>query len=201
MKLLNWFADKQPTNSPSEKTNDGSSTTSAAPSESSFQTTSKVYKFQEKWKTNRSWLLFDSDLNMMYCNVCKQYDKSQKANSFREGTSSFRKQNVDAHEQSDLHRRAIDSKRVMEKPANERPMEKLTTLMSQMEIEQMKILFRTAFYVAKKGKPFSDFPDLLKLQRANGVKISENYCNDKQAKTFIKFFLLRAATLHCRRNK
>ena len=99
----------------------------------------------------------------MYCNVCKQYDKSQKANSFREGTSSFRKQNVDAHEQSDLHRRAIDSKRVMEKPANERPMEKLTTLMSQMEIEQMKILFRTAFYVAKKGRPFSDFPDLLKL--------------------------------------
>jgi len=103
MKLLNWFADKQPTNSLSEKTNDGSSTTSVAASESSFQTTSKVYKFQEKWKTNRSWLLFDSDLNMMYCNVCKQYDKSQKANSFREGTSSFRKQDVDAHEQSDLH--------------------------------------------------------------------------------------------------
>lgn len=193
--MFNWLADKESTKhdetSPSEKTSDGSeivsSTTSTATSDENKETSSiktKVYKFQENWKTNRSWLIFDNELNVMYCNVCKQYDKLQKANSFREGTSSFRKQNVEAHEHS---RRVIESKRVMEKPANERPMEKLTTLMSQMEIEQMKILFRTAFYVAKKASPFSDFPDLLKLQRVHGVKIGESYCNDKQARTFISF--------------
>ena len=79
MKLLNWFADKQPTNSPSEKTNDGSSRTSAAPIESSFQTTSKVYKFQEKWKTNRSWVHLVTHLQQV-CNsgtrVSKELAKS-----------------------------------------------------------------------------------------------------------------------------
>ena len=88
---------------------------------------------------------------------------------------------MDANEQSELHTRAIECKRVMEKPPSERPMEKLTQLMSEME------LFRNAFYVAKEDKPFSDFPDLLKLQRVHGVKIGQSYCNDKQARTFISF--------------
>ena len=39
----------------------------------------------------------------------------------------------------------------------------------------MKVLFRTAFYVAKKAKPFSEFPDLLKLQCVYGVKIGKRY--------------------------
>lgn len=101
---------------------------------------------------------------------------------------------MEAHEQSDLHKRAIECKRVMEKQPSERPMEKLTRLMSEMEIEQMKVLFRTAFYVAKKAKPFSDFPDLLKLQRVHGVKIGESYCNDKQARTFISLFMKSSGT-------
>ena len=53
------------------------------------------------------------------------------------------------------------------------------------KIKQMKVLFRTAFYVAKKAKPFSDFPDLLKLQHVDGAKIAKSY--NKQARTFISF--------------
>ena len=35
----------------------------------------------------------------------------------------------------------------------------------------MEALSRSAFYLAKKGRPFSDFPDLITLQRANGLEI------------------------------
>ena len=46
----------------------------------------------------------------------------------------------------------------------------------------MSILFRNAFYLAKQGRPFTDFKDLVALQVANGLDIPPSYCNDKQAR-------------------
>ena len=47
---------------------------------------------------------------------------------------------------------------------------------------------RSAFYLAKKGRPFTDFPDLITLQRANGLEIPFTYRNDKEARVFTNFF-------------
>lgn len=45
-------------------------TSMAMSDENKLQETSsiktKVYKFQENWKTNRLWLMFDNELNVMY---------------------------------------------------------------------------------------------------------------------------------------
>ena len=148
----------------------------------------KVYKFQENWQSGQDWLMFDKDRNVMFCDVCQKCDKSKKPNSFRDsGTSSFRKQIVEAHERSELHIQAMAYKHTMETSPSERPMEKLAHSMNLMELEQMKILFRTAFYLAKNNKPFRDFPELVKLQSANGLKVGENYCSDKQARVFTSF--------------
>ena len=41
-----------------------------------------------------------------------------------------------------------------------------------------------------KGRPFSDFPDLITLQRTNGLEIPFTYCNDKEAWLFTDFISL-----------
>jgi len=47
-------------------------------------------------------------------------------------------------------------------------------------------LFRTAYFLAKKERPFSDFPELLQLQNLNGLNLGKTYNNDKSAKVFIE---------------
>ena len=48
----------------------------------------------------------------------------------------------------------------------------------------MSILFHSAFYLAKQGRPFTDFKDLVALQVANGLDIPPS---DKQACVFMGF--------------
>jgi len=50
----------------------------------------------------------------------------------------------------------------------------------------MMKLFRTAYFLAKKERPFSDFPELLQLQNLNGLNLGKTYNNDKSAKVFIE---------------
>lgn len=57
--------------------------------------------------------------------------------------------------------------------------------MEKSVFERMEKLFRTAFFVAIKERPFTDFPSLLELQEANGVNLGETYCNSKSCKLFI----------------
>ena len=46
-----------------------------------------------------------------------------------------------------------------------------------LHFQQMSILFRSAFYLAKQGRPFTDFKDLVALQVENGLDIPPSYCN------------------------
>ena len=51
-----------------------------------------------------------------------------------------------------------------------------------------QILFNSAYYLAKQERPFSDFPDLLKLQEKNKTPgIKECYRNDRAAANFTDF--------------
>ena len=48
-----------------------------------------------------------------------------------------------------------------------------------------RILFNSAYYLAKQERPFSDFPDLLKLQEKNKTPgIKECYRNDRAVARF-----------------
>ena len=48
-----------------------------------------------------------------------------------------------------------------------------------------RILFNSAYYLAKQERPFSDFPDLLKLQEKNKMPGIKECCrNDRAAANF-----------------
>ena len=60
----------------------------------------------------------------------------------------------------------------------------------------MDKLFQTAFYLAWKERPFTDFPDLLDLQTLNGAGVWGTYHNDKAAKEFITHKLEYIRTIY-----
>ncbi|KAK2553006.1 Zinc finger protein 862 [Acropora cervicornis] len=65
------------------------------------------------------------------------------------------------------------------------PIEKGLQKMDEKTLQNMDKLFQTAFYLAWKERPFTDFPDFLDLQTLNGPGVWGTYYNDKAAKEFI----------------
>ena len=62
------------------------------------------------------------------------------------------------------------------------PLEVALQNMEQGELEQMRILFNTAYYLVQAECPFHDFPAILALQRLNGVPLGHVYNTHMQAK-------------------
>ena len=61
-------------------------------------------------------------------------------------------------------------------------------------LDQMRMLFNTAFHLVEAECPFQEIPALLGLQRLNGVPFGCAYSNKIQAKLFVSFIaeVLRA---------
>lgn len=67
----------------------------------------------------------------------------------------------------------------------------------------MKMLFNSAYYLARAERPFTDFPGIIQLQKKNGISdIGNTYMNDKQARQFIGYIAdnLRDELIHIIRN-
>ena len=54
-------------------------------------------------------------------------------------------------------------------------------------MSQVEALFRTAFYLAKNGRPFRDFKGLLQLHQCNGVTVGSTYWNEINARVFVMY--------------
>ena len=58
------------------------------------------------------------------------------------------------------------------------PIEHGLTKMATHDKEALENCFNSAYYLAKKERPCSDFPDLIELQEKNGVKYCKSYRNE-----------------------
>ena len=47
--------------------------------------------------------------------------------------------------------------------------------MATRDKEVLENRFNSAYYLTKKERPYSDFPDLIELQEKNGVKYRRSY--------------------------
>ena len=59
--------------------------------------------------------------------------------------------------------------------------------MSTSERENLEKRFGIAYFLAKKGWPYSEFSELISLQKIHGVKFSVGYNNSKVCAEFISF--------------
>ena len=59
------------------------------------------------------------------------------------------------------------------------------TKMTTCNKEVLENGFNSAYYLAKKERPYSDSPDLIELQEKNGVKFCGSYQNEQAAANFV----------------
>ena len=95
-------------------------------------------------------------------------------------------ESVKKHEQSRPHKDAEAAQHASARPYCV-PMELAIQTMEQNEVEQMKHLFNTAFYLMEAECPFRDFPALLQLQGLNGLQVGKGCNSPKQVRRFVHF--------------
>ena len=95
-------------------------------------------------------------------------------------------ESVKKHEQSRQHRDSEAAQWATTKPERA-PMELAIQTMECSEVEQMKRLFNSAFYLVVAERPFRDFPALLQLQGLNGLQVGRAYNSPNQARRFVHF--------------
>ncbi|KAI8493938.1 hypothetical protein Bbelb_282850 [Branchiostoma belcheri] len=135
----------------------------------------RKYVFVEAWKSDRPWLrhVTEGDVETMVCDWCKEFDKSGGRNSFVTGCTTMKISSVTAHENSATHKAVQEKRRLSLIPRQERPLPQAVRRMEKQDMSQLQTLFRTAFYLAKNGRPFTDFKGLMELQKCNGIHIVE----------------------------
>ena len=62
----------------------------------------RIRTFQTAWKQQFTWLSYDESSSKMFCDTCKEYEKT---GTFVTGRSNFKKEVVRAHSESDGHKK------------------------------------------------------------------------------------------------
>ena len=175
----------------------------------SAATTRKLPKLktQKTWKETNQYLCFDRE--KMWCSVCAEYeDKIRSCKNFNmtfiTGSTNFQHSAVKAHTISAMHEKAVllrDEEKAKEKgeefikkltPSAPTPIgESLKNINKLLDKDRdyLKRLFEVSYLIAIKGRPYSDFEDILSLEKLHGVKFSpsEAYEHNNACKTFIEF--------------
>ena len=138
------------------------------------------------WTEGREWLTHDTDADVMFCEWCRRFDRNDHRNQFVKGCASMKLESIKKHELSRQHKDSEAAQRARSRP-DRAPMELALQTMERGELEQMKRLFNTAFYLVVAERPFRDFPALLQLQALNGVPVGRSYNSPKQARQFVYF--------------
>ena len=58
---------------------------------------------------------------------------------------------------------------------DDNPLRQCFARMSENERHMLVRSFEVAYYIAKKGRPYSDFPELIELEKMHGVKFLSSY--------------------------
>ena len=106
---------------------------------------------------------------------------------FVTGCMTVKKESVQYHKASSCHERALQIRSAKERATQNipTPIQEGFRKIDEATLVKMEKLFRTAYYIAKEERLFTDFPSLLQLQNLNGLSLGETYQNDKAALEFI----------------
>ena len=144
-------------------------------------------------KTLRKWekefqLKLDFDINIEYkvcciwCSDCKKWElRIKEIKSFSDkwikGTENVAKDALEKHVKGEPHLQAVKlSKRselgmivYWDSVIMNSPLAKSFLRLNPTDKDSLRAKFNTTYYVLKKERPFTDYPDLLNLQTKNGI--------------------------------
>ena len=153
----------------------------------SYEATKRCRKFQSHWKLAFPWLRYDAETDIMWCDVCREYHSTTKGgpiNRFVEGSNHFKVESVKDHDSSKFHKDCMATKAYKLNPSDA-PLAKVKLKLNEDQRERYKMLFDTAFTIAKHNMSFRDFEVLCKLQLKHKVNIGNNYQNPRSCAEFI----------------
>ncbi|CAC5416906.1 unnamed protein product [Mytilus coruscus] len=118
----------------------------------------------------------------MICSICEQFEKLE---SLVTGCSNFRIDSLSAHERSETHKKCLSGHIAKTKPKGTPEGEKAVVLKNKAAVDKLKILFRNAHYIAKAGRPYTDYRSLCGHGKAQGLDVGETYLTDKYCQKFV----------------
>ena len=135
-------------------------------------------KWEKEFGTKFNCDFHGKDIICIWCTVCGKWEKllhSIKNFSYpfiRPGTVSAKKDTIKIHCLSEPHKvannleqkRKMEAQPYLESVIQDTPIGKAIKKMCTKDKSAYWILFNSACYLVKQERPFSDFPDLLKLQ-------------------------------------
>jgi hypothetical protein len=141
--------------------------------------------FQESWTKEFTWLKLEN--GEMICTICKGYDQ---VGSFVTGCKNFKIQTIKTHASSEGHMKnesRVKAASICSGSSEQSAGEKTLMMLNAAAIFKLRLLFSNAHFVAKMGRPYTDYVHLCKLDKSNkNLDIGSTYINDKYCQIFIK---------------
>ena len=140
--------------------------------------------FLPQWETQYPWVDFKD--GEMFCRVCRAYPSLAKTSStlFKGVTGKVRSETLKYHHRAKEHVRC-EVREANERNPAEVPLRKMVKKLNKDSEARMKVLFKTAFYIAKEKDAFNKFTSRLDYAESLGVDVGEMYRNDKSCRIFV----------------
>ena len=142
-------------------------------------------QFVGYWKKEFPWAteVKRDGQNYIICSICSEHsnvkenpsDLDRKNNSFLYACNSFRKTSLESHTKSVQHVNFATRKN--NELSGEPCRNKILTAFSETEKSSLITLFRNAFAVLKRGKPWTDYELLCELDIVKGLDVGKTYLN------------------------
>ena len=163
-------------------------------------------KTVNSWKEKWLWLVFNDDATMKCC-ICGKFEERLSSmpgysNSFIKGSRNYKALALSDHESCKTHMQAVKfnlHKEATKKGEVYRPPPVKVTLPTNAPIAQalkkkrdtemkgLVKLFDVAYFIAKKGRPFTDFKDNIELEKLHGVSFhGTGYEHNNACRDFVK---------------
>ena len=159
----------------------------------------------KRWKLDHSWLEYGEGMKMV-CKICtaqkSKIEMMQSYNStFINGSTNYKPSTLKDHAQTDCHKRAVREndemqakasgislpiRTVVQKIPEDSAIKKCVKKMTINEHKALVKLFHIAYFIAQKGHAFTDFKDMVELEKLHEVEFQYGaYENETACRTFV----------------
>ncbi|XP_069130425.1 zinc finger protein 862-like isoform X2 [Argopecten irradians] len=150
-----------------------------------YEKTKRQRSFQKDWKDRFHWLDYSEESKLMKCTICIKYDKSVPPGTFVTGTSNYKIDMLRRHEGSETHIQSLQRHTALTSKPGSSCAEKSLLTMNKAAASKLVLLMRNAHFIAKLGKPYTEFVAMCHLDTAKGIDIGQTYISDKYCQKFI----------------
>lgn len=166
----------------------------------------RVRRFQTAWRITDLWVdhipdVDDSKPGVMFCATCRAFQQiADRTSALFTGCSNMRVDPLKKPVTSAAHIKASPSPKKVGKMSSvekkevviNSPIVQATNKISEIKMNTLVVMFNTAYALAKKAKPLSDYETVMELHVKNRkdigseyIDIGHNYLTEKSAKQFV----------------